>query len=199
MITFALVMCIVFVAFVVVRIIESRFDGGLPDVSSISPPPRVHAKDFISLDLVKCVGEKAFAHFLLKYKLNLKHKETQYDTMTIIHQQWYKERRALIIDTENLSMVQVSVPDADSDDNRIEGKADALIYSLWVDEFARRRGVGRKLLEMAEREARRMGCKTVCLEWDWRETPEWVRRWYNRMGYSEQREPNNVWLLTKKL
>lgn len=124
-------------------------------------------------------------------------KETR--TMTIIHQQWYKERRALIIDTENLSMVQVSVPDADSDDNRIEGKADALIYSLWVDEFARRRGVGRKLLEMAEREARRMGCKTVCLEWYWREAPEWTRRWYNRMGYSEQREPTNVWLLTKKL
>lgn len=119
--------------------------------------------------------------------------------MTIIHQHWCQERRALIIDTENLSMVQVSVPDADSDDNRIEGKADALIYALWVDEFARRRGVGRKLLEMAEREARRMGCKTVCLEWDYRETPEWVRRWYNRMGYSEQREPNNVWLLTKKL
>lgn len=203
MITFALVMCIVFVAFVVVRIIESRFDGGLPDVSSIPPPPRVHAKDFISPDLAKCVEEKAFAHFLLRYKLNLKHKETQNDTqndtMTIIHQQWYKERRALIIDTENLSMVQVSVPDADSDDNRIEGKADALIYSLWVDEFARRRGVGRKLLEMAEREARRMGCKTVCLEWNWREAPEWVRRWYNRMGYSGQREPNNVWLLTKKL
>lgn len=124
-------------------------------------------------------------------------KETR--TMTIIHQHWCQERRALIIDTENLSMVQVSVPDSDSDDNRIEGKADALIYALWVDEFARRRGVGRKLLEMAEREARRMGCKTVCLEWDYRETPEWVRRWYNRMGYSEQREPNNVWLLTKKL
>lgn len=124
-------------------------------------------------------------------------KETH--TMTIIHQQWYKERRALIVEEATLSMVQVAVPDADLDDNRIEGKADALIYALWVDEFARRRGVGRKLLEMAEREARRMGCKTVCLEWDLRETPEWVRRWYNRMGYSEQREPNNVWLLTKKL
>lgn len=137
--------------------------------------------------------------YIIVTRIANKHKETQNDTMTIIHQQWYKERRALIVDTETLSMVQVAVPDADLDDNRIEGKADALIYSLWVDEFARRRGVGRKLLEMAEREARRMGCKTVCLEWDWRETPEWVRRWYNRMGYSKQREPNNVWLLTKKL
>lgn len=137
--------------------------------------------------------------YIIVTRIANKHKETQNDTMTIIHQQWYKERRALIIDTENLSMVQVSVPDADSDDNRIEGKADALIYSLWVDEFARRRGVGRKLLEMAEREARRMGCKTVCLEWDWRETPEWVRRWYNRMGYSGQRMSDNFWLLTKKL
>lgn len=137
--------------------------------------------------------------YIIVTRIANKHKETQNDTMIIIHQQWYQERRALIIDTENLSMVQVAVPDADSDDNRIEGKAEALIYSLWVDEFARRRGVGRKLLDMAEREARRMGCKIVCLEWDYRETPEWVRRWYNRMGYSEQREPNNVWLLTKKL
>lgn len=137
--------------------------------------------------------------YIIVTRIANKHKETQNDTMTIIHQQWYKERRALIVDTENLSMVQVSVPDADSDDNRIEGKGDALIYSLWVDEFARRRGVGRKLLDMAEREARRMGCKTVCLEWDWRETPEWVRRWYNRMGYSGQRMSDNFWLLTKKL
>ena len=137
--------------------------------------------------------------YIIVTRIANKHKETQNDTMTIIHQQWYKERRALIVDTETLSMVQVAVPDADLDDNRIEGKADALIYSLWVDEFARRRGVGRKLLEMAEREARRMGCKTVCLEWDCREAPEWTRQWYNRMGYSGQRESNNVWLLTKKL
>lgn len=124
-------------------------------------------------------------------------KETR--TMTIIHQHWCQERRALIIDTENLSMVQVSVPDADSDDNRIEGKADALIYALWVDEFARRRGVGRKLLEMAEREARRMGCKTVCLEWDRRESEEWTLRWYERLGYNEKEFGRHSSLLVKEL
>lgn len=137
--------------------------------------------------------------YIIVTRIANKHKETQNDTMTIIHQQWYQERRALIIDTENLSMVQVSLPDADSDDNRIEGKADALIYALWVDEFARRRGVGRKLLEMAEREARRMGCKTICLEWDRRESDEWVLRWYERLGYNEKEFGRHSSLLVKEL
>lgn len=104
--------------------------------------------------------------YIIVTRIANKHKETQKDTMTIIHQQWYKERRALITDLPHRASVQVSVPDADNDDNRIEGEADALIYSLWVDEFYRRLGVGRKLLETAEREAKQMGCKTVCLEWD---------------------------------
>lgn len=124
--------------------------------------------------------------YIIVTRIANKHKETYNDTMTIIHQQWYQERRALIIDTENLSMVQVSVPDADSDDNRIDGKADALIYALWVDEPYRKQGVARKLLETAEREAKKMGCKTVCLEWDRRESEEWTLRWYERLGYNEK-------------
>lgn len=128
-----------------------------------------------------------------------KNNQTQKDTMTIIHQQWYKERRALITDLPHRASVQVSVPDADNDDNRIEGEADALIYSLWVDEFYRRLGVGRKLLETEECEAKRMGCKSVCLEWNCFETPEWVLFWYQRMGYCGHRIANFTWLLTKKL
>lgn len=204
MIAVAIFVCIMLFAYVAGRIVDNHYDhkyryGNQRDVSSIPPPPRVHAKDFISPDLAKYVEEKAFAHFLLRYRLNLKRKETQNGTMTIIHQQWYKERCVLIIDTETLSTVQVSVRDANDTDNRIDERTEAFIHSLWVDESFRKQGVGRKLLDIAEREVRHMGCKFACSGWDHREAPEWVLRWFNRMGYSGQRMSDNFWLLTKKL
>ncbi len=136
---------------------------------------------------------------ILDYFFDNKDEEPQENMMTVIHQQWYKERRALIIDREHFGTVHVSVPDADLEDNRIQGKADALIYSLWVDEHFRGNGVGRKLLKRAEWEAKIMGCKSVCLEWDCRETPEWVLRWYKCMEYDAKRIDDFTWLLTKDL
>ena len=45
-------------------------------------------------------------------------------------QTWKDEIRILITDEENLGSVQISIPLYVSD---IFGKADALIYALWVD------------------------------------------------------------------
>lgn len=192
MIVILLFICIVLAAAAIVVIPDSIFDQGkyshLPEVK---PIPRAHIEHSPIMSMVEREMEENYITSAIA-KMELKSKR-------ILHQQWYQEHRILIVYGIHYSSVQVSIPDKNADDNRIEGKADALIYALWVDEPYRKQGVARKLLETAEREAKKMGCKTVCLEWDWRETPEWVRRWYNRMGYSEQREPNNVWLLTKKL
>lgn len=192
MVLILLVICIVFLAAAIVVIPDSIFDQGkyshLPEVR---PIPRAHIEHSPIMSMVEREMEENYITSAIA-KMELKSKR-------ILHQQWYQEHRILIVDGIHCSSVQVSIPDKNADDNRIEGKADALIYALWVDEPYRKQGVARKLLETAEREAKKMGCKTVCLEWDWRETPEWVRRWYNRMGYSGQRMSDNFWLLTKKL
>lgn len=53
-------------------------------------------------------------------------------------QTWKDEIRILITDEENLSSVQISIPLYVSD---LFGKADALIYALFVDNNHRRKGV----------------------------------------------------------
>jgi GNAT superfamily N-acetyltransferase len=52
---------------------------------------------------------------------------------------------------------------------------------LWVDEAARRRGIGSRLLAEAERLAREMGARNAVLE-----TFEWqTPRFYEKHGYAE--------------
>lgn len=192
MITIVLIICIVLAAVAISVILDSIFDQSkyshLPEVKPII---RAHIEHSPIMSMVERKMEEDYtAHVIAKIELKSKR---------VLHQQWYQEHRILIVDGIHRSSVQVSIPNKNDDDNRIEGKADALIYALWVDEPYRKQGVARKLLEMAEREARRMGCKTVCLEWDCRETPEWVLRWYERIGYSGKRISDFTWLLTKDL
>lgn len=117
----------------------------------------------------------------------------------IQYQQWYKESRVLITDLLHHGSVQVGIPDNDYEGNRIEGKADAIIYALWVDERYRKHGAARELLKKAEREAKRMGCRTICLEWDNREAEEWTLKWYERLGYNEKEFGRYSSLLVKEL
>lgn len=119
--------------------------------------------------------------------------------MIIQHQQWLGGRRILIADEINHGSVQVSIPDDTFLDSKIENKADALIYALWVDVHYRRHGAARILLKKAESEAKRLGCKKVALEWDRRESEEWTLRWYERLGYVEQEFGRYSSLLVKNL
>ena len=66
----------------------------------------------------------------------------------IQHQKWKDEERILIVDEQNCGSVQVSIPCYSS--IKISGKADALIYALFVDEGYRRNNVGKQLLKLAE-------------------------------------------------
>lgn len=192
MITIVLIICIVLAAAAISVILDSIFDQSkyshLPEVK---PIPLAHIEHSPIMSMVEReMGEDYTAHVIAKIELK---------TKRVLHQQWYQEHRILIVDGIHRSSVQVSIPDKNADDNRIEGKADALIYALWVDEPYRKQGVARKLLETAEREAKKMGCKTVCLEWDRRESDEWVLRWYERLGYNEKEFGRHSSLLVKEL
>lgn len=192
MITIVLIICIVLAAAAISVILDRIFDQSkyshLPEVK---PIPRAHIEHSPIMSMVEReMGEDYTAHVIAKIELK---------TKRVLHQQWYQEHRILIVDGIHRSSVQVSIPDKNADDNRIEGKADALIYALWVDEPYRKQGVARKLLETAERESKKMGCKTVCLEWDRRESDVWVLRWYELLGYNEKEFGRHSSLLVKEL
>lgn len=109
-------------------------------------------------------------------------------------QTWKDEIRILITDEENLSSVQISIPLYVSD---IFGKADALIYALWVDVVYRRNGVAQRLLQLAEQQAKLNGVKKIGLEFDKDESDRFVLDWYLRSGYKPFDKKSN--LLIKKI
>ena len=109
-------------------------------------------------------------------------------------QTWKDEIRILITDEENLGSVQISIPLYVSD---IFGKADALIYALWVNVVHRRHGVAQRLLLLAEKQAKSNGVKTIGLEFNKEESDRFVLDWYLRIGYKPFDKKSN--LLIKKL
>ena len=109
-------------------------------------------------------------------------------------QSWKDEIRILITDEENLGSVQISIPLYVSD---IFGKADALIYALFVDNNHRRKGVAQHLLQLAEQQAKLNGAKVIGLEFVKEESDEFVLDWYLRSGYKPFDGKSN--LLTKEL
>lgn len=100
----------------------------------------------------------------------------------IQHQYWNDSIRILITDEQNHGSVQVFVPKR-TEDKPLDGDADALIYSLWVDEAYRGHEVAKHLMEIVERELKRFGIWTVAISWDGRDSPLWVLHWYERLGY----------------
>lgn len=109
-------------------------------------------------------------------------------------QTWKDEIRILITDEENLGSVQISIPLYVSD---IFGKADALIYALWVNVVHRRHGVAQRLLQLVEKQAKSNGVKTIGLEFNKEESDRFVLDWYLRIGYKPFDKKSN--LLIKKL
>ena len=95
-------------------------------------------------------------------------------------QTWKDEIRILITDEQNHGSVQISIPLYISD---IFGKADALIYALFVDDTHRRCGVAKRLLQLAEHQAKLNGVKTIGLEFNKDESEDFVLNWYIKNGY----------------
>lgn len=98
-------------------------------------------------------------------------------------QYWKDSIRRLITDERNHGSVQVFISNR-TEDKPLDGDADALIYSLWVDEAYRGRGVAKHLIEKAETELKSYGIFTVAISWDGRDSPPRVLQWYERLGYN---------------
>ena len=109
-------------------------------------------------------------------------------------QTWKDEIRILITDEEHIGSVQISIPLYVSD---IFGKADALIYALFVDDNHRRCGVAKRLLQQAEQQAKLNGVKTIGLEFHKEESETFVLKWYLQNGYKSFNKESD--LLIKKL
>ena len=112
----------------------------------------------------------------------------------IQYQKWKDEVRILITDEQNYGSVQVSIPFYDS---RIFGKADALIYALYVDSSYRRKGIATKLLQLAEHQIKLNGLQIARIEFDKEESDRFVLDWYFRSGYKPFSKRSK--LLIKKL
>ena len=106
-------------------------------------------------------------------------------------QTWKDEIRILITNEENHGSVQISIPLYVSD---IFGKADALIYALFVDNNHRRNGVVKSLLQLAEQQAKLNGVKTIGLEFNKDESDSFVLNWYLRSGYKPFNYESNLFI-----
>lgn len=120
--------------------------------------------------------------------------------MMIQIQDWESSQKIVVVDEINHGTVQVEVPKPGPYKDEYYQYADCAIYSLWVDEKHRKQGSARLLMETAEQEAKKLGCKTVQLEWNDRDTGLFVLAWYKRLGYRiRARSEGNRLLLVKKL
>lgn len=97
--------------------------------------------------------------------------------MTIQKQDWGEYNRYLIIHEHCSVFLNVYSEVQDS------FGGNACIWGLFVLPSKRRNGIGRALLEEAERLAQRLGCKSVVLEWDSKNTAREILDWYLRSGY----------------
>ena len=84
----------------------------------------------------------------------------------IQRQIWKDEIRILITDEQNHGSVQISIPRYECN---ISGKADALIYALYVD--------------TAEQQAKLNKIGIIGLEFDKEESESFVLAWYLKIGY----------------
>lgn len=104
-------------------------------------------------------------------------------------QNWKDEVRILITDEEYQGSVQISIPSYESD---IFGKADALIYALYVDAGHRHNGVAKRLLNLAEQQAKLNGVNIISLRVDELESDGFVKDWYIRQGYQPFSKEDNL-------
>ena len=116
----------------------------------------------------------------------------------IQYQHWEDSIRILVTDEQHHGSIQAFIPHR-AEDRPLDGEADALIYSLWVDERHRGRGAAKHLMEAVESELKRCGVETVAISWDGRDSPKWVLQWYERLGYEAKALGHQCCTLLKRL
>lgn len=113
-------------------------------------------------------------------------------------QDWESSQKIVVVDEINHGTVQVEVPKPGPYKDEYYQYADCAIYNLWVDEKYRKQGTARLLMETAEREAKKLGCKSAQLEWDDKGSKPFVLAWYKRLGYRVMARNENGRLLLVK-
>ena len=116
----------------------------------------------------------------------------------IQYQHWEDSIRILVTDEQHHGSIQAFIPHR-TEDRPLDGEADALIYSLWVDEGHRGNKVAQHLMEAVEKELKYCGVETVAISWDGRDSPKWVLQWYERLGYEEKALGRQCCTLLKRL
>ncbi len=114
-------------------------------------------------------------------------------------QHWFDFDRIIMTDEANRASVQLEIFHKDDEARHEHYKADCLLYALWVNEQYREDGAARKLMGRALLMAKEHGCKSVALEYDRREAPEWVRKWYERIGFEGKAFGRYESLMVKQL
>lgn len=75
----------------------------------------------------------------------------------------------------------------------------AYMYSLWVDESARKQGLGTKLLKMCRDLTTCNGIDSLFLEFE-NGNKKWVREWYERNGFRVvSRNPDDNYLMQNQM
>lgn len=98
-------------------------------------------------------------------------------------QDWESSQKIVVVDENHHGTVQVEVPKPGPYKDEYYQHADCAIYNLWVDEKYRKQGTARLLMETAEKEAKKLCCEWVQLEWNDKDTELFVLAWYKRLGY----------------
>lgn len=88
-----------------------------------------------------------------------------------------------LIDSLDFDCRHVYVENIIPKDEWIQKQANALIYALFVDDTHRRCGVAKRLLQLAEQQAKLNGVKTIGLEFNKDESESFVLEWYLKNGY----------------
>ena len=115
-------------------------------------------------------------------------------------QDWRYDKKIVVVYEVNHGTVQVEIPKPREYKDKYYQYGDCAIYNLWVDEKYRKQGSARLLMDSAEVEAKKLGCKSVQLEWDDKGSKPFVLEWYQRIGYRiKARNENGRLLLVKQL
>lgn len=75
----------------------------------------------------------------------------------------------------------------------------AYIWDLYVKEEYRRQGIARDLMDEALKRAKDFGYDTAILEWDMRDTPIEIEKWYESLGFEVSEFSNGYALMKKRL
>lgn len=110
--------------------------------------------------------------------------------MKVQQQHWGNHDTFLLISEHGDASVRVSIIK--------DEPTHAYIDSLWVAEKDCRKGIGRTLLEQAERLAESKGCKFTAQWYSPIFTPKWVLEWYLRNGYMYFGKDSNGSVLLRK-